>query len=210
MRKEWTLTLAAPAARGLGLLLVGERTDAADHLDAPGSTADPAADINDVYVFRSKDPAASGTPRTVFVMTVTPVAGSTSRFSDKVEYVFKIGDSGDAGSYDITCTADAAATQNVTCTGPGSVTDTVAFNAVQGAATDDMRVFAGLRDDPFFFDLDAFKAVQADAGAVGILLDDAGTDFLGGLNVLAIVVDVKNSVFGGATKLDVWAHTVRN
>ena len=68
MRKSWIVAFAAPALAAAGLLFV-QSTRAADHLDAPGSTADPAADINDVYVFRSKDPAAGTTKRTVFVMT---------------------------------------------------------------------------------------------------------------------------------------------
>ena len=212
MRRKWGLALGVPVFVAAGLLLVGRSSNAADHLDAPGAEADPAADITDLFVFRSKDPAAGATKRTVFVMTVFPLADQQSRFSDKVDYEFRIEDAADATKkMNIKCTADTGTPQKVTCTGPGSVTRTTDVGAVNAgdAANDDMRLFAGLRDDPFFFDLEAFKKVQADPTQVGLLTDNQGTDFLAGANVLSIVVDVKNSVFNGTTKLAVHAATTR-
>ncbi len=209
MNKSWIWALCAPAALAAGLLLVHD-TEAADHLDAPGAQADPAADINDVYVFRSKDPAAGGTARTVFVMTLVPLATNTSRFSDKVDYEFRIQENGGSGTFTIKCNADAASVQKITCTAPGGASKSVELNVVDpgDAANDDIRVFAGLRDDPFFFDLDAFKAVTS-TGDPTQLIDQQGTDFFAGKNTLAIVVDVKNSLFGAASNLKVHAVTTR-
>jgi hypothetical protein len=212
MRRKWGLALGVPGLFAVGLMLIGSNSNAADHLDAPGAEADPAADINDLFVFRSKDPAAGTTPRTVFVMTVFPLADQQSRFSDKVDYEFRIEDAGDpTKKMNITCTADTGTPQKVTCTGPGSLSASTDFDAVVAgdAQNDDIRMFAGLRDDPFFFDLEAFKKVQADPTQVGLLTDATGKDFLAGANVLAIVVDVKNSVFGTSTKLAVHAATTR-
>lgn len=209
MRKSWIVAFAAPALAAAGLLFV-QSTRAADHLDAPGSKADPAADINDVYVFRSKDPAAGTTKRTVFVMTVSPLADTTSRFSDKVDYEFRIEEIGGSGKFTIKCNADAGTPQKISCSGPGGSAKSIELNVVDpgSAANDDMRVFAGLRDDPFFFDLDAFKDVTS-TGNPAALVDATGTDFFKGKNALVIVVDLDNSLFGAATKLKVHAATHR-
>jgi hypothetical protein len=209
MTKSWVWALCASAAAATGLLLVKE-TEAADHLDAPGSQADPAADINDLYVFRSQDPAAGASARTVFVMTVVPLATTASRFSDKVDYEFRIEEDGGSGKFTIKCNADAASVQKITCTGPGGASKSIELNVIDAgnAANDDMRVFAGLRDDPFFFDLDAFNEVTS-TGDPTKLLDQQGSDFFAGKNTLAIVVDVKNSLFGSVTKLKVHAATHR-
>lgn len=186
---------------------------AADHLDSPGVVADPAADINDVYAFRSKDPEAANVRRTVFVMTVVPAADMDSRFSTNVQYQFWIRDAGPSQARkDIICTADGAGDdQMVTCTAPNGSTKTVPFNAIDrgDANSDDIRVFAGLRDDPFFFDLNAFFTVVADPMMVGILLDGEGEDFFADLGALTIVVDVLNTVFDTSTTLQVYGRTNR-
>jgi hypothetical protein len=204
--------LGAPVALAAALVMIGGASNAADHTDAPTATADPAADINDLYAFRSKDPAAGATARTVLVMTVLPGATTSSMFSDKVEYVFGIEDAADASKkMNIKCTANDATPQVITCSGPGGATANAELNSVVAgdAANDDMRVFAGLRDDPFFFDLQAFQNVVADPTKVGELTDNTGTDAFAGGNVLALVVDVKNTIFGGTTGLKVHATTTR-
>jgi hypothetical protein len=211
MKKSWIVALAAPAAVLAGVLLLQSRTEAADHRDSPSTTGDPAADINDLYVFRSKDPAAGATDRTVFVMTVLPLADTTSRFSDQVDYEFRIEEEAPGtATFTIKCNATSATPQVISCTGPGGASKSIEFNVVDAgsAANDDMRVFAGLRDDPFYFDLDDFKTV-ASSGNPAELVDNTGTDFFLAKNTLAIVVDVKNSVFGASTKLKVHAATNR-
>jgi hypothetical protein len=210
MKKRWTLALAVPAAAALGVLLLQSRTEAADHRDSPSTTADMAADINDLYAFRSTDPAAGATARTVFVMTVLPLAETSSRFSDKVDYEFRIEEDGGSGTFTIKCNANGATPQVISCTGPGGASKSIEFGVVDAgdAVNDDVRVFAGLREDPFYFDLDDFKTV-ATSGDPSELVDNTGTDFFAGLNTLAIVVDVKNSLFGAATKLKVHAVTTR-
>jgi hypothetical protein len=198
----------------LGAVALSPAVQAADHLDSPGVQADPAADINDVYVFRSRAADAVNTRRTVFIMTVVPLAGPDSRLSADVEYRFRIAENGVEGSnLDIVCTATPGPEQMITCTGPTGATDTVAFNAIDAGDgnTDNMRIFVGLREDPFFFDLEDFRAVIADPSMVGLLLDgDGGEDFFAALNTISIVVDVKNEIFGSATLLNVQAVTNRS
>lgn len=194
---------------------------AADHLDSPRTQSDAAADINDVYVFRGTAADLNGQETTVFVMTVIPAATGDSRLSDQVNYTFHVAEPGEDGMrWQIVCTATTPDvnnnnSQSVTCTAPGGSTDTVAFNAVEpgNPSNETMRVFAGLRDDPFFFDLDAFNAVLGSvlngAPDPAPLLDDVGTDFFAPLNTVAIVVEIDNSVFGDADTLRVWASTQR-
>jgi hypothetical protein len=196
---------------------VASTSQAADHRDSPATAADSAADINDVYMFRSGETLND---RSVFVMTVFPDAPDSAMFSDAVEYRFNITDRDTGNDHSIICTADASATQMITCTKNGA--PTTLFQAVSrnevvtcspGASR--MCTFAGLRDDPFFFDAAAFTSVLSSclAGACdpGPLVDadTDGTDSFAGTNVLSIVVDIQNAEFGTATNLAVWASTVR-
>jgi len=57
---------------------------------------------------------------------------------------------------------------------------------------------AGVFDDPFFFDLTGFLALN---------FCSPGTNFFAGLNISAIVLEVPSSLFGSHT-IGVWARTV--
>ncbi len=74
-----------------------------------------------------------------------------------------------------------------------------------------LTVFSGLREDPFFFDVESFFRVRAGAlgigPAVGFLSPAEATDFARGYNVNAIVVRVPIAFLAGssgATTFDVW------
>src|SRR5499427_2993316 len=67
----------------LALLILCQSTRSADHVDGPAASADPAADITDVFAWMSPD------AKTMFlVMDLVRNATSASRFSDSVQYVF--------------------------------------------------------------------------------------------------------------------------
>ena len=146
----------------------------ADHEDAPATTADPTADINDVYAF--SDPAASG--NAVLGMTLFPAvngaAAGTGVFSDAVQYVFHTLSSSafgvaPAGAADIICTfAGTTAPQTYQCwvsNGAGGTADYVTGSTGVAAGTTSadgkLKVFAGEVGDPFFFNLAGFHATQA-------------------------------------------------
>jgi hypothetical protein len=211
----------------------------ADHQDAPATTAEPAADINDVYSFLDK-PGDAAT-NVIFAMTVFPAAPAGSKFSDTVQYVLHA-ESGAAfgattSKYDIICQFDTA--QVASCWG-GTNEYATGDASTTGITSADgkFKVFAGLRADPFFFNLDGFKAaVQAvddnvDAGAInfnsagcpilatgtgpalqGLLSHtDGGTavDHFKTFNGLAIVVQLSPSlVTVGGPIVSVWASTHR-
>ena len=199
---------------------------AADHADAPASAADPAADINDLFVFKSTDADNNGS-RTVLAMTVFPEATNGSRLSDAVEYNFHIADRSTtpATMMTISCTADNEVNQTVTCVIDEGSASTTLLNPVidatyetldQTLRTGDfpMLVYAGVRDDPFFFDSVAFgevyQSVLDGSPSPGALLDDTGVDAFAADNVIAIVVDVADTALPSTSNnLAVWAETVR-
>ena len=74
------MTRRLPAAL---LLLIAPIALAADHMDGPAATADPAADITDLFAWTSTDGA-----RLNLVLDVFPGATSTAKFSNAVQYVF--------------------------------------------------------------------------------------------------------------------------
>lgn len=226
MKKTNTFVLAAVIAMGAGLF---GSVQAADHGDSPRAVSEPAADIADLYAWMDEtDPEKLN-----LIMTL---AGAGA-FSDAVDYVFHVNsdDDGPLGptpqvETNITCSFDVSGA--VTCEGGGSSASGDASDE-EGITSSDgnLRLFAGLRDDPFFFNLTGFNAtvtaVIAAAPALGFdddgcpLLDDAtaaqlrsvistapnGDDF-GGSNVLALVVQVDRSlVNGNGDILGVWAST---
>ena len=77
-----------------------------------------------------------------------------------------------------------------------------------------MKVFAGLREDPFFFDVEQFFKIRADwraaAPGSGTVVPrdlDTAVDFAKGYNVNAIAVSVPIAFLAngsGATTFDVW------
>lgn len=59
---------------------------ASDHLDGPRVTADPQADLTDVFAFTSpEDPA-----RVVLAMAVVPFASDAATFAPEVDYAFRV------------------------------------------------------------------------------------------------------------------------
>lgn len=84
-------------------------------------------------------------------------------------------------------------------------------NAVK-VGNETVTVFAGLREDPFFFDVDQFLKVRASAAARAggatepqVTFRKPGVDFTAGLNVLSLVVRVpKDLLPGNGTTFDVW------
>jgi hypothetical protein len=222
---------AAAAVAVVATAPLGSR--AADHLDGPSLLAPPGgnlrADINDVYVFRG---AAEG--RTVLALTTHPAAGFVSPldYATNVDYVIDVDRDGDAvedvayvvrfgsatgGSQPYTVTRytgrNAATLDAGVMLGEGS-TGTTAI--LKGGA----QAFAGLRSDPFFFDLGAFLSQVA--GVQGNLIPgvldtrgrmfcDANTnDFFTALNTNAIVLEVSDEILtdDGTGAVGVWARTI--
>lgn len=220
---------------GVALLVgLGSTTAlAADHLDSKAATGDPAADITDVYAWSEGN-------NLLFVLNVTPLATAESRFSNVVQYALhtessaKFGAAGD--KLDIIATFDDLQTISLWIgekdylTGDASKTDGIKSDSGK------VRVFAGLRADPFYFNLDGFKDAVATVDSVekqlqydgagcptvdmatsgllvGMLQGTAmGTmpakNFFATVNVLSIVIEVdKTLITTGGPIVSVWGST---
>jgi hypothetical protein len=167
-----------PKLAVFGCALVATTAMAADHKDGPATTADPTADIADVYAFMDGTNVA-------LAMTVSPFADkTTAKFSDMVLYTWhvtsynKFGGT-KSGNNDVICSF--ATNQTIQCwvgtkdyvTGDASATTGLT------SASGKVKVFAGVRADPFYFYLGSpttggFKKAVADTWAAAPALITAG------------------------------------
>jgi hypothetical protein len=193
---------------------------AADHRDSPVVDDDPAADINDVYMFR--DPK----DKTKLVLVLSTYPLENPRFATTYQYdpdvIFQIDFDVDGdGTFERYVTAKfsplangAGSLQSVTVSLPGgkTITGNVTQPTIQSpepTATiinqGGIRVFAGQRDDPFFFDLVGFNRVVAKINATSVN-GGKGTadptlfthkDSFAGFNVQTLVIEAPIADFVG-------------
>jgi tetratricopeptide (TPR) repeat protein len=220
--------MSRPTLRfALALLPFIGTAGASDHLDTPTVTADPAADIGDLYAWTSRD----GT-RLELVMTLVG-----ARFSDRLRYSFHV-DSGRAPgattrSVEIGCEFDTANSADCRL-GTERVRGEAGREAGIESADRGLRVFAGVRDDPFFNNVRGTRAALDVAGAaLAHVARDAGgcprfdpptsarilnewrhtgggaaRNLLAGWKTAALVVSVDlKRVDAGGPLLGVWAAT---
>jgi hypothetical protein len=158
--------LGATVGMAAGALVLSHKSHAADHLDSPSvqMPANQMADIGDVYSWMSSDGA-----KVNFAMTVSPADMGTNAFGPSVQYVWHV-------------TTHPGATNAAAFGKPGTETKLVCTFAsntsakcwvVEGTTVKDyvtgdpstamtsadgkVKVFAGRRSDPFFFNLAGFK-----------------------------------------------------
>lgn len=225
--------LSAASALTLILMAAGMPALAADHRDAPVVDDDPAADINDVYMFR--DPA----DKTKLVLVLSTYPLENPRFATSYQYdpdvIFQIGFDVDGnGTFDRYVTAQfsplsngAGSLQTVTVTLPGGKTATgnvtqPTIQAPEPVPTiinqNGIRVFAGPRDDPFFFDLIGFSRVAAKINATSVNGGKGQADptlfthkdSFAGFNVQTLVIEAPVIDFVGyRTKFGISAFSYR-
>jgi hypothetical protein len=219
-----------------------------DHQDSPTVVARPAADITDVFVY----PAGDNPSNVVLQMDVspllTPANASQAALDPAVLYQFKIAHGAAAGQEDMAIQVQALSAgpgQTVAVFGPfapvagtvsvrGPLAGTVAFNATGAAALGNgMRVFAGPRADPFFFDLFQFFSFLPDrnyqtagsapkapfsfkfptpAGAFAACVQGTPVDALSSnsFNVLSIVIEAPRTLIApvsGSQMIHLWTTT---
>jgi hypothetical protein len=184
---------------------------AADHKDGPAVTADPAGDITDVYAWMSSDKS-----KVNLVMDVYPNAPAGSVMSDQVLYVFHLSSAAGYGmaatEMKIICGFDT--TQKITCWVGNSEVVTGNASAAAGitSTSGKTRVFAGLRDDPFFFNLTGFKATAAAvaAAAGSLTFDGTGCPALDAPTATALVTQLHSNATGGAATSDFAGQNVQS
>jgi len=226
--------LALPLAAAL--LVFSVAVMPADHAESPGADADPAADIADVFVF-----AAPGSPgKLVGAITFGGRPAPRSRidgsfYCDRdVLYSFFIDRADAVGAFD--SVPDIRIDVRFGLDGKGRCG--VRFDNVPGAggafsgpieqtinSAGGIRAFAGLRNDPFFFDAEGLTALLttfATPGQNGDLVTAFGLpnqrprhDSFANRNVSSIVfeMDLDNVApkpgAGMRPKIRVWATTGR-
>jgi hypothetical protein len=223
-------------AAGLGLTLVASSATfwslrAADHADGPATTAEPTADIDDVYTWMSPD-----TTDLNLVMTIGRDVPGTFRLSDRVQYVFHTSSRPSFGAqpgpeYNIICEAETSG--QVRCWAGNDIFLGGDASNPTGLESPDARlkVFAGVRNDPFFFNLAGLNTVNRTVGTVAgsLSFDPAGCprldaatagslvntlrtgrdDFLG-FEAFALVVSIdKSLVTRNGPIVSVWGSTHR-
>lgn len=213
---------------GIGTLL------ASDHQDTPEVELNPTMDVNDVFAF----PGSSADRVALIMTTSSPIAGQSASFDQNLLYQLKIDNGGDAVEdlvFQITFNGGIGAAQRVSVVGPvaptikGALSSLVNANpavegpvgTVLGSATG-IQVFAGLRADPFFIDLEQFFKIVPDrrpstgalsGGPTATGFRNPGVDLLRNFNALAIVIEVPKSQLVSSTATDarvgVWATISR-
>jgi hypothetical protein len=213
------------ATYGGGALLVGvcltfgsQDVTAADHLDSPGTTADPACDLADVFAWGTED------GNVVLAVTFAgPITGDNPVYDPDTLYTFHIDTTADGMSEAQIYVRfgqnmlDEWGVQLIDV--PGSSGEMV--GAVNTAITDgDVQAQAGIFDDPFFFDFMGFVATREalvdDTDAADIMFssiidpDTGPVDFFAGANEMGIVVEFPATELpDGATAFHTWVSSSR-
>ena len=226
MRLPIRLSLLGGALVALTVGAAPLLSSAADHIDAsafgslgtPGGPFNPVSvngerDINDVYVFQGANAS-----RTALVMTTNPAINAFGgKFGANVRYILNVDrdgdavqdlafvvrfDNGAAGHQRYTVTRYTGANARTLSSGILRGTGSTAGNGTTALAGDG-RAFAGVRSDPFFFDLTGFVGTLFHIGSDN--LGDNPTDIFTGFDTNAIVIEVPDDQLGG--KIGVWGAT---
>lgn len=202
---------AATLAVGIFFAAADRGARAADHLDPPGRTdpavysnPDKAADIADVYTWHTATdlviamtfagPQATNLPATYdrdMLYTIN-ISNDEVAFTPEYQIRFRFGQNGQATGVQFSGV-------------PGTT------GVIEGPVETDLRqgqvvVRAGLFDDPFFFDLQGFRATRS-TGALSFRND---RNFFAGQNLTAAVVQIpRSAVDSGNGKVRIWATSAR-
>lgn len=232
LRKRLLAAMLAP------LLLIEGLASAADHAESPGADADQAADLADVFLFVSPENSNRLVASITFAGRPLPRSRIDQRFvcDPRVIYILHIDRANAAGQFDSVADVKVAARfGTVAATGacgairlenvPGATGAFVGPLESVFTSTNGLKGFAGLRNDPFFFDAEGYNgmiaAFDGAAPAGGYLVNAFGLgtrarrDSFANRNVSAIVFEMDiNAVApaaanGARPRLQVWATTAR-
>ena len=209
---------------------------ASDHDDGEVDTKGRSLNLTDLYVYREKDQNPNARDGDlILTMNTNPrsVARQQYFFSTNARYEFKLTRVGDkeaapSGQEDITLRFEFSAPndrnqQQIKFTAIRDGKEISARNLYTtplnqkpvinrlGSDNAKIAVFAGLREDPFFFDVEQFFRVRAGAlgtgPAVGFRPDNQAIDFAKGYNVNTITARIPQEFLSGksgAKIYDVW------
>ena len=199
------LAIVAIAAFGFAGQLI-----ASDHYEAPAVQADPSMDVTDLYLFEG---AAGKTVAVIdfaglgFSLTQPTTVGTYNANALYTLHIDNTGDNEEDIAVLVRFGQNGAGEWGVQVENlPGSAV------IVQGPVEniiddgDGNKVYAGRRDDPFFFDAQGYL----DTLATGTLSITNDRDFLEGLNCTSIVLEFDTaSALDGGSELACWATSAR-
>ena len=229
----WVLGLAAVAVISPWFLR------ASDHDDGEVDTKGRNVNLTDLYVFREIDQNPNASPGDlIFIMDTNPRSlyqqyyfSTNARYEFKITRVannddvptgkadailrFEFGWPNSAGQQNITVTAiedKRARFARTTTTGNTIVTTPLNKNLILNQVSllgSTLTIFAGLREDPFFFDVEQFFRVRAGLLGYGpkVGFRNPGLDFAAGYGVNSVIVRVPKAFLQGTTAakvFDVW------
>lgn len=220
----------------VSLAILGGSATGADHAESPGADADSAGDLADVFLFRSPENSSRMVGAITFGGRPLPRSRIDQTFycDPKVLYILNIERANAQGQFANTPTTRIFARfgkdpktgqcgvriENIPGAG-GTVTGPIETNFTSSTG---LRVFAGLRNDPFFFDAEGYNGIIAafasPAPPGGYVVNAFGLgsrprrDSFANRNVSTIVfemdLDALAPASGGARpKIQVWATTAR-
>jgi hypothetical protein len=213
-QKKLALIVLVAIATSVGGFLL-----ASDHIDAP-AVKNQTTDITDLYVFNGSD-----TNNLVFVANtqglLAPSATAAAAFDPNTLIQINIDNNGDNVEDLVIQAIYSGGKMNFygpvkpSMTGTrsklegdiiGSV-DVTAYGAGSPATyttASGIMLFAGPRDDPFFFDLDQYHAILAGTASG---FNNPGKDAFAGTNVLSVVAEVPKKLLNSTGKINVWLTT---
>ncbi|MEO6775138.1 MAG: DUF4331 family protein [Kofleriaceae bacterium] len=176
--------LGAAAGMAAGTLLISQTSHASDHLDAPAvrMAGNQMADITDVYAWMTPDGA-----KVNLVMDVSPDDAGTNTFGPSVQYVWHVTSHPGATNavaffapgteLNVMCTFASNTSAQCWLTKGSTVVDYVKGDPSTAMTSADghMKVFAGRRSDPFFFNEAGFLTARATVESVAgsLMFDNA-------------------------------------
>jgi len=183
-------------------VLAFQAAQAADHQEAPGATAQLAADIGDYYAWHEGNQL-----NLVLTFGTFAAPGLPASFNRDILYSFHFDTSAPAdGVADINLhgrfSQDILGNWGLQLSG---IADATLEGPVETVLSNDqLTAWAGLVDDPFFFDQTGFRTTMS----TGMLSFDPTRDDVAGLNVTAIAIQLPiDTIKSGGGMLQTWTTT---
>lgn len=195
---------------------------ASDHVDAPSIIGD-SADIADFYAFEGED-----TENIAFIVTLQgildPINSEDASFDQNVVTQINI-DTNNDNEEDLVIQAVRRGNQmwffgpeapsqkgaTIEILNNSDIQDVVEITPYQEpyiakTSTQGLKYFAGVTDDPFFFNIATFRRLRVGNAS---RFEEPGSDTWNGLNVLSVAVEVPKSLLGGGNSINAWASSHR-
>lgn len=237
MKKRLITAAIAVAALGFGTAAGFMTTEvtASDHDDGETDVKARSLNLTDLFVFREdwQTGNAGDSGNMILIMNTNPrsVAQQQYYFSSTARYEFHVSrgagtdpaaendtpaddvilrfefgapNASNVQTFTMTLIADGTTSTATGTTTPIGTADNNNALTINGASA---TVFAGLKEDPFFFDVEQFFRVRA-GDAPAFRTPATAVDFAAGYNVNSIVVRIPTTALQGsssATVFDTWA-----